>query len=74
MFFVKSIICRGVQTALRMAMPFLPYREPEIISSCEGLGRVLKKENARSVLIVTDRGIFNSGLVTPLETVLTKMG
>lgn len=74
MFFVKSIICRGVQTALRMAMPFLPYREPEIISSCEGLGRVLKKENARSVLIVTDRGIFNSGLVTPLETVLTKNG
>lgn len=72
MFFVKSMICRGVQTALRMAMPFLPYREPEIISSCEGLGRVLKKEKARSVLIVTDRGILNSGLVTPLETVLTE--
>lgn len=53
-------------------MPFLPYREPEIISSCEGLGRVLKKEKARSVLIVTDRGILNSGLVTPLETVLTE--
>lgn len=70
MFFVKSIICRGVQTALRMAMPFLPYREPEIVSSCEGLGRVLKKEKARFVLIVTDRGIFNSGLVAPLETVL----
>ena len=72
MFFVKSMICRGVQTALRMAMPFLPYREPEIISSCEGLGRVLKKEKARSVLIVTDRGILTSGLVTPLETVLTE--
>ena len=72
MFFVKSMICRGVQTALRMAMPFLPYREPEIISSCEGLGRVLKKEKARSVLIVTDRGILNSGLVTSLETVLTE--
>lgn len=70
MFFVKSMICRGVQTALRMAMPFLPYREPEIVLSCEGLGRVLKKEKARFVLIVTDRGIFNSGLVTPLETVL----
>lgn len=70
MFFVKSMICRGVQTALRMAMPFLPYREPEIVSSCEGLGRVLKKEKARFVLIVTDRGIFNSGLVAPLETVL----
>lgn len=53
-------------------MPFLPYREPEIISSCEGLGRVLKKEKARSVLIVTDRGILTSGLVTPLETVLTE--
>lgn len=74
MFFVKSMICRGGQTALRVAMPFLPYREPEIVSSCAALGGVLKKEQARSVLIVTDQGIVNGGLVAPLEAVLTENG
>ena len=74
MFFVKSMICRGVQTALRVAMPFLPYREPEIVSSCADLGGVLKKEKAQSILIVTDQGIVNGGLVAPLEAVLTENG
>ena len=74
MFFVKSMVCRGVQTALRMAMPFLPYREPEIVSSCADLGGVLQKEQARSVLIVTDQGIVNGGLVALLEAVLTENG
>lgn len=74
MFFVKSIICRGVQTALRVVMPFLPYREPEIVSSCADLRSVLKKEKAQSILIVTDQGIVNGGLVAPLEAVLTENG
>ena len=28
-------------------MPILPYREPEIIPSCAGLGDVCQKENLR---------------------------
>ncbi len=72
MFFIKSAFCRVFQTAFRIALPILPYREPEIISSCAELGDVLKKENVKSVLIVTDKGIVNNGLVSPLEEALKK--
>lgn len=70
MFFIKSVYCRVFQAAFRMALPVLPYREPEIISSCGGLGEVLKKEKATSVLVVTDKGIVNNGLLKPVEEVL----
>ncbi len=70
MFFIKSAFCRVFQTAFRIALPILPYREPEIVSSCAELGDVLKKENIKSVLIVTDKGIVNNGLVSPLEEAL----
>ena len=46
MFFIKSAFCRVFQTAFRIALPILPYREPEIINSCTELGKVLNKENA----------------------------
>lgn len=72
MFFVKSVFCRVFQTAFRIALPVLPYREPEIISSCEKIGDVLKKENVKSVLIVTDKGIVDNGLVSPVEEALKK--
>jgi len=58
MFFLKSAYCRVFQTAFRLALPLLPYREPDIIHSCSDLGSVCKKEKAASVLIVTDKGIY----------------
>ena len=67
MFFIKSLYCRVFQAAFRMALPLLPYREPEIITSCSDLGKVLQKEKAASVLIATDKGIINNGLMTPVE-------
>ena len=53
-----------------MALPFLPYREPKIVSSCTNLGKILKEEKATSVLIVTDKGIIGSGLLAPVENAL----
>lgn len=74
MFFLKTVFCRAVQTAFRMVLPVLPYREPEIIHSCEALESVFRRENIRSALIVTDSGITANGLVGPLEDVLEKSG
>lgn len=74
MFIIKSAFCRGFQMVFRMALPFLPYREPEIVSSCPKLGRVFAKEATKSVMIVTDKGIVNNGLTTPIEDVLKKSG
>lgn len=70
----KKAFCRVFQTAFRLALPILPYREPEIVSSCLELGRVIKKEQIKSVLIVTDNGIVNCGLVSPLQKVLNDNG
>ena len=74
MFFPKVVFCRVFQTAFRMALPLLPYREPEIVSSCFQLGSVISKEGMRSALIVTDKGVVGDGLVKPLETVLQSSG
>ncbi|MEE1356584.1 MAG: iron-containing alcohol dehydrogenase, partial [Clostridia bacterium] len=70
MFFLKSAFCRVFQTAFRSALPVLPYREPEIVSSCSELGDIFKKENIKSALIVTDSGIVKNGLVCPVEQIL----
>ena len=74
MFFLKSAFCRIYQTAFRIVLPLLPYREPEIVDSCSGLDRILKKEKVNSVLIVTDKGIVENGLTVPITEVLESMG
>lgn len=70
MFFLKEAFCRVFQTAFRLALPVLPYREPKIVSSCADLDYVFKKEKIHSVLIVTDQGIRDHGLVHPVEQAL----
>ena len=74
MFFPKAIFCRVFQAAFKMALPALPYREPDIINSCSGLGAVFRKEQISSVLVVTDKGIVSNGLHKPVETVLQTCG
>lgn len=70
MFFLKSIYCRIFQKALRIVLPILPYRQPQIISSCDKLDDILLKENLSSVLIVTDKGIIQNNLLTPVTNAL----
>lgn len=74
MFFLQAAYCRAFQTAFRIALPILPYREPEIVSTLAELDRVLAKEAVRSVLIVADQGVRNAGLLAPVEEVLTRCG
>ena len=64
--------CRIFQTAFRIALPVLPYREPEIISSCSKLDVIFKKEKVSSVLVVTDKGVAANGLILPIEQILKK--
>ena len=70
MFILKKIGCRIFQIAFRAALPILPYREPQIVSSLADLGATCKKEKIKSVLIVTDAGIVKNGLTISLEDVL----
>ncbi|MDO5123298.1 MAG: iron-containing alcohol dehydrogenase [Eubacteriales bacterium] len=70
MFFLKTVFCRVFQGAFRIALPLLPYREPETVTSCSELQRITEKEKVKSVLIVTDKGIAENGLTEPIEEAL----
>ena len=74
MFLLKSAFCRIFQTAFRIALPLLPYREPKIIKSCSELEYVFRNEGIKSPLIVTDSGITRNSLTKTLEDILKKCG
>ena len=68
----KKLYCRTFQTGLKIALPFLPYRKPEVIGSVKTIPDILKKRKCSHALIITDTGIRNLGLTKRLENVLTK--
>jgi len=70
MFFLKSIYCRIFQGIFRLALPLLPYREPEVVHSCTDLDMIFAKEKISAVLVVTDKGIEATGLLSPLKETL----
>ena len=67
---LKKAYCRSFQTVLKAALPFLPYRKPEIIHSVYGIPQILEKKKCDHVLIITDTGIISHGLITRLEDTL----
>ncbi len=69
---IQHICCRAYQGVFRAALPFLPYREPEILHRCEELPDTLKQHKIKKILIVTDPGIVACGLLTKITSVLAK--
>lgn len=69
---IQHICCRAYQGVFRAALPFLPYREPEILHRCEELPDTLKQHKIKKILIVTDPGIVACGLMTRVTSVLAK--
>ena len=68
----RKAYCRIFQTVFRIAIPILPYYNPEIIDSLQQVSEVLRKKNVTSVLIITDKGITGLGLQKGLEEALQK--
>ena len=69
---LKKIYCRTFQSVLKAALPFLPYRKPEIIHSVHGIPQILEKKKCDHILIITDTGIIRNGLLTRLEDTLDR--
>lgn len=69
---LKKIYCRIFQTCFRIALPGLPYREPELIDGFKNVPAVLKKHHISHILLVTDPGVYKLGLTKPLEKQLSK--
>lgn len=71
---LQKVYCRLYQTGFRLAIPFLPYRSPEIMESIEQIPSLLHQKGIHSVLLVTDQFLRNSGATACLETILTESG
>lgn len=72
MFILKKVYCRIFQKVFRIALPLLPYREPEILESIELIPETVKKNGCKKPIIVTDKGIVNLGLIDSLIEALKK--
>lgn len=53
----KKFYCRAVQTAFKIAIPILPYRNPQQLDSIKALPALLLKKGYTGVLIVTDKSV-----------------
>ena len=64
---IKKAYCRIFQAGFRLAMPFMPYREPEILDSVDEVPALLDKLGTKSVLLVTDKMLRQFGATSNLE-------
>ena len=71
---IKKIYCRTFQTGLKIALPFLPYRKPNIAGSVRSIPDIIRKRKCGHALIITDEGIRRLGLTRRLENVLSQNG
>lgn len=69
-----KLYCRTYQLILRMALPFLPYREPKIVYKKEEIADQLKEKNYKRLLFVTDEGIRKHGVTKEIEEYLASSG
>ena len=71
---IEQVYCRVYQFAFKVAIPVLPYRNPEILNAVDRIPQVLKKKEICSVLLVTDQSIRSLGLTQHLEEILKENG
>lgn len=63
----KKLYCRTFQTAFKLMLPFLPYRQPKILNNNNEVVEVLNQNKIENVLLITDKGIKSLGLTNSLE-------
>lgn len=71
---LSSLYCRAFQTAFRIALPILPYKEPQILKKTDDVVPVLVDEGKNKPLIVTDANLAALGLVNLLTDALDSAG
>ncbi len=61
---LKKIYSRIYQRTFRLVLPILPYRNPLVLHDLNAIDVILlKKENVKKVLIVTDKGIVENKII-----------
>ena len=68
----KKMYCRIFQTMFYIAMPILPYREPQIFNDVTKLLVFLREKNIRRALLVTDETLRSLDVTKKLEDAAAK--
>lgn len=71
---IMTCYCRAFQLVFRLAMPLMPYREPERLEGIQALPPLLDRLGICSVLLVTDRPLREAGVTKTLEALLAQSG
>ena len=69
---IDRLRCRTFQTIFRMALPFLPYRQPKLLGRLRDIAPLLRQKNITSVLLIADEGLRELELTAPLEKSLER--
>ncbi|MCQ2589681.1 MAG: iron-containing alcohol dehydrogenase [Treponema sp.] len=67
---IEKTYCRIFQAGFKIAIPFMPYRQPVIIDGFANLPSIIKKEKVHKGILVTDESIMKLGLTDGLQKVL----
>lgn len=67
---MRKLFDRTYQGIFYLVRPFLPWREPKLLTSYAQLAILLKEKELKNPLIVIDENIMKLGLHTPLEEAL----
>ena len=70
----RTIFCRTFQAAFRLALPLLPYREPEKLTGVKDIASLLTEKHIHCAMLVTDKWLHDSGATKPLEEALAGAG
>ncbi len=71
---IRKLYSRCFQKAFRLALPILPYRDPEILNEIREIPALMKREKLLRPLLVTDKNIRALHLTDNLEHVLQSNG
>ncbi len=68
---LEKIYCRTFQFGFKVAIPFLPYRNPIILDTVDDVSKVFKQKNINKVMIVIDKSVRALNLSSKLEKSLS---
>lgn len=66
--------CRIFQGVFRIALPILPYKNPDILKSIADIPKAVKDMGFARPLVVTDENLYTCGVVAPLLDCLNEAG
>lgn len=71
---IRKIAHRGFNLAMRLLLPLLPYREPQILDDVNAVLTVLKSNGTNNVLLVAGKTVRGTGLTATLEELMANSG